>query len=111
MHVENIQSFNYHQPVVSDETKSDSLIQSINFNEGDYVVHESYGIGIYEGLKTVATSNHEEEFLEVVYQDNEKLFIPTRQHYLLSKFQRNNIDHPWIHCHQRNGLIRKKDKR
>ena len=94
LHIENIQSFNYQQSVVTDKTKSDSIIESIDFNEGDYVVHESYGIGIYEGLKTVATSNHEEEFLEVAYQDNEKLFIPTRQHYLLSKFQRNNIDYP-----------------
>ena len=108
LHVENIQSFNYQQPVVSDETKSDSLIESIDFNEGDYVVHESYGIGIYEGLKTVATSNHEEEFLEVVYQDNEKLFIPTRQHYLLSKFQRNNIDHPLDSLSSKKWINKKK---
>lgn len=42
---------------------------------GDYIVHEEYGIGQYLGVKDMNIDDVSEEFLEIEYADNEKLYI------------------------------------
>ncbi len=45
-------------------------------NEGDYVVHKDFGIGIFRGLKTFVRNGTEEEFLLIEYRNGEKLYVP-----------------------------------
>ena len=43
---------------------------------GDFVVHRTYGIGRYLGLKTLAVNGMEGDFLEIEYADGDKLYLP-----------------------------------
>jgi len=42
----------------------------------DYVVHVDYGIGIYEGLTTIAVDGVETDALLITYTDGDKLYVP-----------------------------------
>ena len=48
------------------------------FNEGEYVIHEDYGLGIYSGLEIVEVNNTHNEYLKIIYLNNEKLYVPLR---------------------------------
>lgn len=55
-------------------------------NKGDYIVHESYGIGIYNGLKTLKVNGYERDYIEVLYADNDKIYIPVENISILYKY-------------------------
>ena len=62
-------------------------ISDINKLEiGDYVVHNSHGIGIYNGIKTLTLSDIVKDYIEVIYQGKDKLYIPVEKIDLLSKY-------------------------
>ncbi len=48
-------------------------------NQGDYVVHQDYGIGRFEGLVKLNTTGVEREYLLLRYAGTDKLYIPTDQ--------------------------------
>ena len=60
-----------------------------NLNIGDYVVHMNHGIGMYTGLKTLNKNGNMKDYLEVVYKDNDKLYIPVEKIDLISKYSSN----------------------
>lgn len=67
--------------------KYGTKITDINKLEiGDYVVHQSCGIGIYNGLKTLKQGNQLKDYVEVLYQDKDKLYIPVEKIDLLLKY-------------------------
>lgn len=53
---------------------------------GDYVVHDSHGIGVYNGIKTLSKNNMLQDYIEVLYADNDKLYIPASKIELISKY-------------------------
>ena len=54
--------------------KMGSKIRDINkLNVGDYVVHSSYGIGTYMGIKTIVKNGIKKDYLQINYQDDDKL--------------------------------------
>ena len=64
-----------------------SPISDINkLSVGDYVVHNTHGIGIYNGIKTLTLNNISKDYLEVLYQGTDKIYIPVEKINLLSKF-------------------------
>ena len=67
--------------------KYSSKIKNINNLEiGDYVVHSLHGIGIYNGIKTLKQHEFLKDFLEILYQGKDKLYIPVEKIELISKF-------------------------
>ena len=49
-----------------------------NFDEltiGDYIVHESYGIGIYNGIKTLKKGEYLNDYIQLLYADNDKVYV------------------------------------
>jgi transcription-repair coupling factor (superfamily II helicase) len=48
-------------------------------NPGDYVVHQEYGIGRFEGLVRLDSTGVEREYLLIRYAGTDKLYIPTDQ--------------------------------
>ena len=77
------------------ETKnkeSDYLIYDNSLNIDDLVIHEDYGLGIFEGLKTIKASSKQNEYLCIRYKDNELLYVPTFNFNLLSKFHKKTDD-------------------
>ena len=62
-------------------------IKDINKLEiGDYVVHNVHGIGIYNGIKTLNMGDIVKDYIEVIYQEKDKLYIPVEKIDLLSKY-------------------------
>ncbi len=53
---------------------------------GDYVVHENYGIGVYDGVHQVTTQGITREFIRIRYAGTDTLFIPCGQFDLISKY-------------------------
>lgn len=71
----------------STKFKYSSVIKDINKLEiGDYVVHNVHGIGIYNGIKTLALSGISKDYLEVLYQGTDKIYIPVEKIDLLTKY-------------------------
>lgn len=53
---------------------------------GDYVVHEKYGIGRFVKIETIALMGKHNDYLEIAYANNDKLFVPLYQFNLIRKF-------------------------
>lgn len=52
-------------------------IRSMNeLSVGDYVVHESHGLGIYKGIEKVTVDDVTKDYMKITYKDGGNLFIP-----------------------------------
>ena len=67
--------------------KYSTKIRDINKLEiGDYIVHNVNGIGIYNGIKTLSQNNIKKDYIELLYKNNDKLYIPVEKIDLISKY-------------------------
>ncbi|MZH03068.1 MAG: transcription-repair coupling factor [Nitrospinae bacterium] len=57
-----------------------------DLKEGDFLVHIDYGIGLYQGTKELQTGAGGGEFLEIIYADDEKLYLPMEALGLVQKY-------------------------
>ncbi|MCS7298907.1 MAG: CarD family transcriptional regulator [Spirochaetia bacterium] len=57
-----------------------------NIKEGDYVVHSSYGIGIFRGLVEIKYFDSIKEFAKIEFDGGDSLYIPPEQFNLISKY-------------------------
>jgi len=62
------------------------LAELSSFSEGDYIVHEQYGIGLYKGLKTVLIDNVKHDFIELTYAQNDKLLVPVENLDIITRY-------------------------
>ncbi len=53
---------------------------------GDFVVHETHGIGRAVGMKTLETTDGTKEYLAVSYKDGDMLYVPAECMDVLSKY-------------------------
>lgn len=58
----------------------------IDLNVGDYVVHVSYGIGKYGGIKQLKIEGRPQDFLMINYLDGDILYVPTYQLNMVQKY-------------------------
>ena len=70
-----------------------SLRDLAEIKQGDLVVHETHGIGRYQGLET----RHDEEMLLIDYADNAQLFIPVSQLHLISRYSGQALEKVQLH--------------
>ena len=47
-----------------------------DLRENDYIVHTDYGIGIFRGLIRLEVDAQNREFIELSYQDGDRLYVP-----------------------------------
>ncbi|MBN1072867.1 transcription-repair coupling factor [Clostridium botulinum] len=67
--------------------KGISKIKSFNeLKPGDYVVHVNHGIGVYKGIKQIDVSGHKRDYLDIVYDKGDKLYVPVEQLDLIQKY-------------------------
>jgi len=62
------------------------IAEATEIAEGDLVVHQDYGIGRYDGLETLSVGQAPHDCLRLVYDGQEKLFLPVENIELLSRF-------------------------
>jgi transcription-repair coupling factor (superfamily II helicase) len=53
---------------------------------GDFVVHVDHGIGVFVGLKQIGVGDSMQEFLELRYAGEDKLFVPVERLDLVQKY-------------------------
>lgn len=71
--------------------KYGSKIKDITkLNVGDYIVHNEYGVGKYCGIKTLTKNNLKKDYLQILYKDNDSLYIPVEKIELISKYSSND---------------------
>jgi transcription-repair coupling factor (superfamily II helicase) len=71
------------------------IAEATEIAEGDLVVHQDYGIGRYDGLETLSVGTAPHDCLRLLYDGNEKLYLPVENIELLSRFgadQQNALD-------------------
>ena len=62
------------------------IAEATEIAEGDLVVHQEYGIGRYEGLTTLTVSGAPHDCLRLMYDGEEKLFLPVENIEVLSRY-------------------------
>ncbi|MEQ8196698.1 MAG: transcription-repair coupling factor, partial [Clostridiaceae bacterium] len=53
---------------------------------GDYVVHVNHGIGVYKGIKQIEVSGHKRDYLDILYDKGDKLYVPVDQLDMIQKY-------------------------
>ena len=63
--------------------KKTSVGQKINtyadLQEGDFVVHENHGIGIYRGVETIRVQDVQKDYIKIEYANKGMLYVPIAQ--------------------------------
>ncbi len=67
------------------EKKRKAFLDTLKYlQNGDLVVHQEHGIGIYQGLERI--DGYGDEFVTVQYRDKQKLYVPMENIGLLSRY-------------------------
>jgi transcription-repair coupling factor (superfamily II helicase) len=74
------------RPVRRRKRADQFIAEATEIAEGDLVVHQDYGIGRYDGLEKLTVGNAPHECLRLIYDGQEKLFLPVENIELLSRF-------------------------
>ena len=53
---------------------------------GDYVVHESHGVGIYKGIEQVTVDKVTKDYMKIAYRDGGNLYIPATSLETIQKY-------------------------
>lgn len=64
----------------------DFITEATSLAEGDIVVHVDHGIGRFAGLRTIEAAGAPHDCLELLYADEDKLFLPVENIELLSRY-------------------------
>lgn len=68
-------------------TKKAGKIQSFtDIRQGDYVVHVNHGIGIYKGIKELVIDGIKKDYLVIMYQGGDTLYVPVEQLDMVQKY-------------------------
>ncbi len=81
-----------------------------NLNVGDAVVHLQHGVGRFQGLVKLDDNPNSPEFLQILYADDAKLFVPISQLELLTRYFGSDSEHLPLHklgSHQWEKIKRK----
>ena len=91
-------------------SKSSFFIDQLkNLDLGMPVVHEIHGIGRYGGLKHLKTNGLSNEYLTIVYEENDKLYVPVSALHLVNKY--NTIENETAPLHKLGGFSWSKAKK
>ena len=55
------------------------IVDYNELNKGDYVVHINHGIGIYNGLVSLTSNNITKDYIQILYEGNDKIYIPVQK--------------------------------
>jgi len=62
--------------VAKDFKKAEKVVFA-DLKIGDYVVHNSHGIGQYVGVNTISANNVVKDYIKIRYKDDDILYVPT----------------------------------
>ncbi|MBK1972138.1 DEAD/DEAH box helicase [Campylobacter sp. TTU_617] len=68
------------------EVKRKASLILDELKNGDFVVHQDYGVGKFLGLEMIQVSGAKKEFVAIAYQNQDKLLLPVENLYLIDKY-------------------------
>lgn len=77
-------------------TNAERLKSYNELKAGDYVVHANHGIGKYIGMETLEVDGVHQDYMTILYQNDDKLFIPVTQLNLIQKYVASEAKAPRI---------------
>ena len=66
--------------------KGEKISSLDELSVGDYVVHESHGIGIYKGIERIEKDEVAKDYIHIEYGDGGSLFLPATKLELVQKY-------------------------
>ena len=96
-------------------TDGTPILSLIDLKVGDYVVHVSHGIAVYDGIRRLAIDGKSQDFLILRYSADDILYVPTYQVDLVQKYigSKDNNAKPRVDrlggaaWHRRKGRVKK----
>ena len=76
---------------------SKDILSYAELEAGDYVVHETYGIGQYTGIQTMTCNGITKDYIGIQYAGSDKLFLPVEKLDKVGKY---------IGAHSDDGLVK-----
>ncbi|HOV69131.1 MAG TPA: CarD family transcriptional regulator, partial [Clostridia bacterium] len=78
--------FGSHMAKVRKKTRSQRMAAFVDLAKGDFVVHETHGIGIYEGIVSLATDGVQKDYLSIRYNGTDRLYVPVENMDVVQKY-------------------------
>jgi transcription-repair coupling factor (superfamily II helicase) len=63
-----------------------AVLSFTDISAGDYVVHESHGVGKYEGMVRLEVQGAEKDYLKIRYAGGDHLYVPVEQMSFIQKY-------------------------
>ncbi|MDY0311426.1 MAG: transcription-repair coupling factor [Desulfobacterales bacterium] len=73
------------RPAPRPRTMAD-LLHLQDLRQGDLVVHQDHGIGRYEGLTRLSLEGHVNDYLLIVFRDDDRLYLPVDRMEVIQKY-------------------------
>lgn len=73
-------------PALRTGNKKGRLRSIDDISRGDLVVHNSYGIGIFEGVQKLTADNVSKDYIKIKYAGTDVLYVPVTQLDLISRY-------------------------
>ncbi len=80
----------------SAKQQSVTLKELTSLKEGDYVSHIDHGIGQFGGLQTIERNGKEQEVIEIIYKNGDRLFVSIHSLHKISKYNAKDGREPKI---------------
>ncbi|MBR1586089.1 MAG: transcription-repair coupling factor [Clostridia bacterium] len=92
------------------KTAGERIEAFTDLKEGDYVVHEAHGIGIFRGTVRLQSEGTYRDYLLIQYQGSDKLYVPTDQFDRVQKFIGGQENPPPLNSLSGNTWEKQKNK-
>jgi transcription-repair coupling factor (superfamily II helicase) len=90
----------YHRYQIRGEVRKNNALtlqELTSLNVGDYVVHTTHGIGIFEGLVKVDINGKLQEAIRLTYKDGDTLFVRLQSLHKITKYRGHEGVKPSLH--------------
>ena len=81
-----VMSHRKRQRILRNAGGSGRLMSYADLSVGDYVVHASYGIGLFEGMESVTIDGVTRDYITIRYAGTDKLFVPCDRLEMIGKY-------------------------
>lgn len=71
---------------------SEKIESFIELKVGDYVVHENSGVGKYTGIEQISINNIKKDYLKLIYQGGDSLYVPIDQMDKVQKYIGGDVE-------------------
>ena len=66
--------------------RGEKIKEFSDIHPGDYVVHENYGVGLYDGIHKIETDGIAKDFIKIKFAGTDTLYVPCDNLDLISKY-------------------------